>query len=257
MAPQETSARRLEAAEAANARGCMGTHPEAVAIDIAGGVAVFTGTESPLTHAVGLGLNGPVKPEELDRLEHFFRSRGARPAIDLCPFADPGLVEQLAMRGYRLAEFNNVLVRRMAGYELALTPRVRRTRPDEVDLWSHTVGCGFFDASELTTEEMDVGRAICAMPEALLFLAVTGCGKPAGGSAMAVHQGLATLFADSTLAAFRRQGLHRELIAARLNEALAQGCDFATASTLPGSISQRNYERAGFIVVYTKVTMVA
>ena len=38
-------------------------------------------------------------------------------------------------------------------------------------------------------------------------------------------------------------------------EALAQGCDLATASTLPGSGSQRNYERLGFEVVYTRVTL--
>jgi hypothetical protein len=31
----------------------------------------------------------------------------------------------------------------------------------------------------------------------------------------------------------------------------------ATASTLPGGVSQRNYQRAGFEVVYTKVTLVA
>ena len=87
-------------------------------------------------------------------------------------------------------------------------------------------------------------------------LAATEAGEPAGGAALAIHGGLATLFADSTVARFRRHGIHRELIAARLNEALAQGCDTATASTLPGSASQRNYERAGFEVVYTKVTLV-
>ena len=77
-----------------------------------------------------------------------------------------------------------------------------------------------------------------------------------GGGALAVRDGLATLFADSTIAAFRRQGFHRELIAARLNEAIALGCDMAMAATLPGSTSQRNYERLGFEVVYTKVTLV-
>ncbi len=47
-----------------------------------------------------------------------------------------------------------------------------------------------------------------------------------------------------------------ELIAARLIEALARGCDLATASTASGSASQRNYERMGFTVAYTKVTLV-
>src|SRR5262245_21835975 len=130
----------------------------------------------------------------MDRLEEFFRSRGARPSIDLCPFADPGLLIHLAERGYRLTEFNNVLVRRMAGVEMTLTPRVRRSLADEADLWSHTVGCGFFETDHLTTEEMDVGRAICAMPGSMIFLAATDSGGPAGGGAMAVHGGLATLF---------------------------------------------------------------
>ena len=50
-------------------------------------------------------------------------------------------------------------------------------------------------------------------------------------------------------------GERLKLIAARLNEAVARGCDLATAATLPGSGSQRNYERCGFEVVYTKVTL--
>ncbi|MCU1235692.1 MAG: acetyltransferase, family, partial [Candidatus Solibacter sp.] len=250
-------ARRLEAADAANAKGCTAIHPEAASLDIAGGCAVFVGAESPLTHAVGIGLGGPVSEPDLTTLEAFFRDRGAKPAIDLCPLSDPGLLPLLAARGYRLTEFNNVLVKRLAGAQIVITPRVRRALSDECDLWSHTVGRGFFDQSELTTEEMDVGRAICAMPGALCYLAAAPTGEPAGAAAAAVYTGLATLFADSTIAQFRRTGLHSELIAARLNEALAQGCDLATASTLPGSASQRNYERLGFEIVYTRVTLVA
>jgi GNAT superfamily N-acetyltransferase len=247
-------ARRLEAAEAANARGCSGQQGSAV-LEIAGGCAIFVGADSPLTQAVGLGLNGPISEAQIDTLECFFRSRGAPVSIDFCPLADPGFLEILGARGYRAAEFNNVLVKRLAGAEIVLTPRVRRATGGEADLWSHTVGHGFFEQPELTTDEMDVGRAIFAMPGALCYLACTESGMPAGGGAMAIHEGLATLFADSTVPAHRRAGLHRELIAARLNEAIAQGCTLATASTLPGSGSQRNYERLGFQVVYTKITL--
>ena len=249
-------ARRLEAAEAANARGCTAIHPEAAALDVAGGCAVFVGAGSPLSHAVGIGLDGPVTGLEIDRLESFYRSRGAKVSVELCPLANPGILDTLGERGYRVTEFNNVLVRRLAGCQIVLTPHVRRVLPDETDMWSHTVGRGFFETQELTTEEMDVGRAICAMPGALCYLAVTESGELAGGAAAAVYSGLATLFADSTIALYRRCGLHRELIAARLNEALAQGCDLATAATLPGSGSQRNYERMGFEVAYTRVTLV-
>jgi len=248
-------ARRIERAEAENARGCTAAHPQAAGMAAAGGIAVFAGADSPLSRAVGMGLSGPVPEEELRSVEEFFRARSARPVIDLCPLVDPSLTELLLVRGYGVTEFDNVMVRRLAGIEMALTPRVRRGLADEVDLWSHTVGAGFFEHSELTTGEMDVGRAICAMPGAMWYLASLESGELAGGAAVAIHAGLATLFADSTIPAYRRRGIHRELISARLNEALAQGCDLATASAMPGSASQRNYERLGFEVAYTRLTM--
>jgi len=245
-------ARRIEAAEAAIARGCA---PAAAVLEVAGGCAVFVGAESPLTQAVGIGLSGPVPGAEIAAMEAFFRTRGAQVKLDLCPLADSGLLELLAARRYRATEFNNVLVRKLAGAETAAAPRARRAEGGEGDLWSNVVGRGFFEQASLTAEEMDVGRAIAAMPGAACYLAAED-GQPAAGGALAVHAGLATLFGDSTIPAFRRRGLHRELIAARLNDALAQGCDLAAASTLPGSASQRNYERLGFEVAYTKVTLV-
>lgn len=250
-----TLARRLEAAEALNARFCTASPPLAAFLEIAGGCAIFVGADSPLTQAVGLGLNGTVTEADVDALEAFFRSRAADVSVDFCPLADPGLLAILSRRGYRATEFNNVLVKRMAGAPIVLAPRVRRAMAGDDDLWSHTVGRGFFEQGDLTTSEMEVGRAIFAMQGAMCYLAVSESGEPAGGGALVVRDGLATLFADSTIGTFRRQGFHRELIAARLNEAIALGCDMAMASTIPGSTSQRNFERLGFEVVYTKVTL--
>src|ERR1019366_8533361 len=214
-----------------------------------------TGVQTCALPILGIGLDGAVAEAEIDRLETFFRTRGGKGSIELCPLADAGILATLGRRGYRITEFNNVLVKRLAGAAIVLTPPVRRALPDETDRWSHTVGRGFFEEHELTTEEMDVGRAICAMPGALCYLAVTESGELAGGAAAAVYGGLAMLFADSTIARHRRRGLHHELIVARLNEALAQGCDLATASTLPGSGSQRNHQPMGFEVAYTRGTL--
>lgn len=247
-------ARRLEAAEAANARGTSRLDGTAV-LEVEGGCAIFAGADSPLTQAVGIGLNGPVGEARIREIETFFRSRAADPRFDVCPLADPGFISALSDRGYRIVEFNNVLVKRLAGTEIAFTPRARRALPGEEDLWSYTVGRAFFEHPELTDEEMNVGRAVFRMPGAICYLASTDTGQAAAGAAYAAHHGLAVLFADGTTAEHRRAGLHRELIAARLNEAIATGCDLATASTLPGSGSQRNYERMGFQVVYTRVTL--
>jgi GNAT superfamily N-acetyltransferase len=247
-------ARRIEWSEARNARDCAARRSGSAMLEAGGGIAVFLGAESPLTHAVGVGLNGPVREAELAGIEAFFRSRGAPVTLELSPLADVSIFQALNERGYRIAEFNNVMVRRLAGYEIALTPRVSRALAGESDLWAHTLGHGFFEKPELTEPEMDIGRDLFAMPGAICYLACVD-GETTAGAALVIRDGLATLCADGTIAAFRRRGLQSELILARLNEAAAQGCDLATASTLPGSQSQRNYERVGFQVAYTKVTL--
>jgi GNAT superfamily N-acetyltransferase len=247
-------ARRIEAAEAANAREC--NVPGGTTLEIGDGLAVFAGSESPLTHAVGIGLHGPVSVAQIERLEQFFRSQGARrTAIDLCPLADPSVAEALGARGYRPTEFNNVLVKSLSSFAASPAPGVRRALETECELWSLTVGQGFFEQAELTEEEMDVGRAIFSMPGSFCYFA-TATEEQAGCGAMSIHSGLATLFADSVVARYRRRGLHQALISARLAEAQSLGCDLATASTAPGSTSQRNFERKGFQVVYTKVMLV-
>jgi len=246
-------ARRIESAEAENARATVGGQP--AVLDVAGGCAVFVGAESPLTQAVGLGLSGRVREDEIRSMEEFFQERGANVSLELCPLANAGFVESLSTRGYRVTQFNNVLVRKLAELGECPSPRVRRAGPEEREMWSRAVGRGFFEQGELTEAEMDVGRAIFNMPGGFCYFSSTE-GEVAGGAGMSNHGGLALFFADATIARFRRAGLHSELIAARLADAAAQGCDLASASTLPGSGSQRNFERAGFQVVYTRVTLV-
>jgi hypothetical protein len=246
-------ARRLESAEALVGAACAG---HAAVLEVAGGFAIFVGIGSPLTHAVGLGMRGPVRANEVDRLEEFYRTRGASVTVDLCPLADVSLVEALSQRGYRLTEFNNVLVRPLPGTEIGPSGApVRSANDGEEQLWAYTVGRGFLEKDTLTPEEMDVGRAIWHMPGSLRYIALSG-EQPAAAAAMAMHGGLAALFADSTVMGFRGAGLHAALIRERLRAAARAGCDLATAATLPGSVSQRNYERNGFQVAYTKAILV-
>jgi hypothetical protein len=50
-------------------------------------------------------------------------------------------------------------------------------------------------------------------------------------------------------------GWQQKLIEARLAAAQQKGCDLAATSVLPGSVSHRNYERAGFQLVYMRVVL--
>jgi hypothetical protein len=258
-------ARRIE-----NADGAVGVtsaeiharlHPGsgAVAEQIAGGVAVFVGLDSPLTQAIGTGMRGPVTAADVDRLERFFSTRGSAVHIELCPLADPSLPEELGRRGYRLQEFTNVLVRKIRVIE---TPpagssgiNAQICLPADADLWARTVALGFGGELDQSSENVAVLRDLFLQPDTKGVLAWVD-GRPAGGGALTVHDGVAAIFGASTVPSFRRLGVQSAVIRALINLAVKAECDVAYTLTRPGSASQRNVERQGFRVAYTRCTMV-
>lgn len=258
-------ARRLEKAEAFAARACAEAarrlNPDlAVAIEeIAGGSAVFTGVGSPITQAVGVGLDGPVSDEELDRLEAFYRSRSAPVALEICPLVDLSLYEALAKRGYQLREVSNVLFRELpAGVSFALPGQgitVRAASPEEEQLWALTVAQGFSEHYPVTQSILDVMVGFFHRVDACCFLAFVGK-EVAGGAVVSAHDGVGGLFGASTLHEFRHRGVQASLLGTRLAWACDRGCDVAVSIALPGSASQRNIERFGFRVAYTRTKLV-
>ncbi|AUX40345.1 hypothetical protein SOCE26_017450 [Sorangium cellulosum] len=262
--PDRILARRLEAVEAVAGLWChealLRLRPGAPsAVErVAGGVIAYAGAGSPLTRGRGLGMEGPVTAEEVDRLEDFFRSRGVLASLGVSPYADPTLIEQLGRRGFVLEEFDHVLVRPLSGAErpspLPEGVCVSRAEPADAEAWSRVVGQGFSGEEEVSPGAMDAGLMLFHEPRAACFWAHVD-GRPAGGGAMAFHDGLASLFATSTRPEFRGRGVQRALIEARLAHAAASGCELASVVTAPGSASYRNMERAGFRVVYTRVVL--
>ncbi|HYL68539.1 MAG TPA: GNAT family N-acetyltransferase [Candidatus Limnocylindria bacterium] len=258
-------ARRLEMAEAFAGRACAEAarqlHPNLpVAIEeIAAGVAVFTGIGSPITQAVGVGMNGLVSDEELDRLEAFYASRGAPVALEICPLVDLSLYEKLAKRGYQLREVSNVLFRGLTVGESFASPSegvaIRPASPDEESLWALTVAQGFAEHYPVTQSILDVMVGFFHRADACCFLAFAGK-EVAGGAVVSAHDGVGGLFGASTLPAFRRRGVQTALLAARLAWARDRDCEVAVSIALPGSASQRNIERFGFRVAYTRTKLI-
>lgn len=260
MIVTDALAQRLESAEAIDAAGCaeaackVDSGSAAVTAAAAGGVLAFCGVVSPLTHAVGLGMHAPVTDEQIAEVEEFFHRRGAAVSIDVCPHADPTLREVLVNRGYRLAEMNNVLVRALQpGESWPVTIPVESATETE---FARTLAAGFFGRDLVTDDEVLLGRTIFHLPSATPLIARID-GAAAGACACSFRNGVASLYGDATLSPFRNRGVHSAMIAARLNAAIAAGCEIATAGTQPGTTSQRNYQRMGFEVAYTKAIMVS
>jgi GNAT superfamily N-acetyltransferase len=240
--------RRLEAAVAEFAAETARCTAGASLERIAGGWALFAGTESPLSHAVGIGMNGPVAAEELERLERFYQERGAAAAMDVAALADPSVFEFLAKRRYCLAELAYTLCRQVdAGIDSPMPSDIRVEDGAEPGAWARVVARGFSGGED--PSESVIG-ALSGEPGGMhRFLAYAG-GEAIAGAAMSVSGGVAWLAGDATLPAARNHGAQGALLRTRLVRAAELGCDLAAATVLPGSGSHRNYERAGFRFAY-------
>jgi len=241
----------VECAEAVNAskRGSAALEP------IAGGYAIYTGPESPITQAVGLGMNGPVTSAEFDQLENFYFSRNEPSRIETCPLADPSLFALYAERGYRATEFSSVLARPIDATTTFITVpgvEIRRAAPNQLRLWAETVAQGFADDYPVTPELIDVISLFSTGKNSECYFAYVD-GQIAGGGTVAMRDQVAGIFGASTLPQFRRRGVQTALLHNRLRRAAESGCDVAVSLTRPASISERNILRNGFRVLYTRI----
>jgi ribosomal protein S18 acetylase RimI-like enzyme len=74
---------------------------------------------------------------------------------------------------------------------------------------------------------------------------------------MRIADGVAQLTRAATAPVFRRRGIQSALLAARLADATAAGCDIAVITVQPGSTSQQNAQRNGFDLLYTRAVLVS
>jgi GNAT superfamily N-acetyltransferase len=228
-----------------------------VSLPVAGGLASFAGIDSPVTQAFGLGLNGPVSKADLARMEEFYRAHRSAVNIETCPLADPSLLKLLNERAYRPIEYSNVFVREFSAGDSRKWPdpaskvRVRRPAVDEAESYSLVVAKSFFENTEISPEFLGIFTSCFHASGAFFFIAEVD-GVPAGGGMMSIHQDVASLGGTGILPEFRNRGAQTALLSARLALAAESGCDLAMVATNPGSGSQRNVERLGFRVVYTR-----
>lgn len=69
---------------------------------------------------------------------------------------------------------------------------------------------------------------------------------------MRIEQNVALLTGAATLPSHRRRGVQASLLARRLHDAGRAGCGVAVVTTQPGSSSQRNAQRKGFELLYSR-----
>jgi len=223
---------------------------------VAGTYAMFDGKSSPITQTFGLGMFQPITDPELDTIENFFYERSADVFHEVCPLSDPSTLSLLNERGYRPIEFSSVLYRPIArGFHLQAPGneriQVRLIEEGEQELWAETASQGWGESGDLADFLRELGQ-VNARSDSLSFLAELDR-QPIATGAMTICDGVGLLAGASTIPKARRQGAQLALLDSRLRFAAEHGCDIAMMAANPGSGSQRNAERHGFRIAYTRV----
>lgn len=254
--------RRLERAEGTSCAQFVETHarlePEsgAARIEVAGTFVMFDGVKSPITQTFGLGLFQTITPADLEAIERFYQERSSPVFHEVSPLSDSRLAAMLCERGYHPVEYTSVLFRPIQGGAPLSSPRTdglraRLIRREEAELWMRTSAKGWCELTELADTIQDLMRITANVPGGLSFL-VELEGEAIAAGALRIHEGVALLAGASTIPEGRKKGAQHALLEARLRYAADHDCDVAMMCAAPGSISQRNAERQGFRIAYTR-----
>jgi hypothetical protein len=252
---------KLERAESkANAdfvetRGRLDPSVGAAWTEVGGTYAMFDGAESPCTQTFGLGLFEDATDAQLDKLEKFYAARSSPVFHEVSPLADPSLIALLNSRGYRPIEMTNVMYRELSD-PISIPPvsniKTRIVNESEADLWAQTSADGWSSEMEgLADFMLAFGRISSRCNGAYPFLAELDA-KPISTGMLFIYDDVCILAGASTVPHARRQGAQNALLADRLKFAADRGCRLAIMGALPGSQSQKNAQKNGFAIAYTR-----
>jgi len=238
-------------------------------IEVGGVRAMFDGAESPCTQTFGLGVFDDPTDRQLGEVESFFTTRGAPVFHEVSPMADPSTISLLNSRGYRPIEMSTVLFRELefgvppsggeesrlkAGFKTNIKTNIetRIIDDNEADLWAATSAVGWSTEMEGLADFMfSFGRISARTEGGYPFLAELES-KPIATGMLFMSEDVCILAGASTILEARNRGAQNALFEARLRFAAEHGCRLAMMSSLPGSQSQKNAQKNGFEIAYTR-----
>ena len=125
-------------------------------------------------------------------------------------------------------------------------------KESEIDIFAETSTKGWIDEMPEYAEQMlEFSRIGASADGAIPFFAELD-GKPIATGTLYIYDDVALLTGASTIPEQRKKGAQSALLEARLSYAWENGCKIAIMDAMPGSQSQRNAEKKGFRIAYTR-----
>ena len=227
-------------------------------IEVGGAYAMFDGGESPLTQTFGLGMFEETTAEHLETIEAFFKEREAPIFHEVSPMADQAILTLLGERGYRPIELTSVMFRELhespvGDVKVGSNIPTRKIEDSEADVWAATAARGWATVHESLADFMlAFGKIAARTRHGHPFIAEID-GNVVGAAGFGIYDDVCILAGATTVPEARNRGVQNALLSARLNFASDQGCKLAMICALPGSQSQKNAQKNGFNIAYTRI----
>jgi hypothetical protein len=249
---QDAAVAMLSATTEATARHSPASNATMMAF--AGACVAFSGPESPLSRAIGVGCDAPVTISDVEVIEDFYTSRGSPIRFAISERTEPQFVETLRQRGYSaeppmqnwwidLAHYRPHHVTHSAF-------RIDVADESNAELWAENVATGFEENDRAVgsagRDVVETFRCLGFADDTLAFIALNDEHQMAGGAALSICDDTAFLRTCSCRWQYRNRGVQTHLISARLAQAAESGCDIAFSTTQGDGASLRNLIRAGF-----------
>jgi|SRR6478672_121366 len=194
----------------------------------------------------------PSQAGRVDEVTAFYRSLGLRGWTEIAPAPGAGAtMERMTSAGWAQAGF-------WGSFHGAPQPL---PEPAGVDVAEASAGEMpefariHLDGHEVPDDDRAAGQAAVerwhGRPGWRLYLARID-GVAAASAALTIDAGLGYLANAATAPGMRRRGCQAALLARRIADAAAAGCDTVASLAEFGSASQRNLERAGLRVAFTQ-----
>jgi hypothetical protein len=225
----------------------------ACSTELAGACVAYSGSDVPLTCAIGVGTSSPVDSKDIAAIETFYDSLNSPVRIAISGRTHVGVNSLLASRGYKAgAPMENwwMPLAHITPQSIPENIEVVPATLDDAELWVRTVAAGFqetdapVDEFKLPAALLDTFYCFGFADGARPFLARRN-GELAGGGVFHINGDTAHLRTTSCRFLHRRNGVQTALLNVRLQWALKAGCRFVFSSTAGIGASARNLQRFG------------
>ncbi|HEX2979767.1 MAG TPA: GNAT family N-acetyltransferase [Anaerolineaceae bacterium] len=230
-------------------------NPLGVEVKRFGGATAFTIHGAPYQEVTRVFDLGPGDTDQIQAIRLWSKGQTRLVQIDISPFyyddACNEPMRTLAKNGFYQARFLTVLcgVPDSSPSPLPVGVSVREFTQGEIDAFAQVV-C---DVQNVAPADLPVWQAAhAAQFHDWCCYAAYVEGQPAAHGVMRIKDKVAMLMFAATKTQFRGYGAQTALLRQRIANAAQAGCELVICSSYPGTISQRNQQRAGLRIAYTK-----